>query len=157
MRAVKEWLFRGDDLEHERSRREDFDPIAEGQRYDLASDVSAAIWDHVRREATNREGLCDEDLARERFTTLAKRIAERGGQLGPAVGKWTQVDAASSAASVGNVLTASAPHKTTLVLTREGLARVGLNRDPDRTTPRGLERVTPEESLGFLRSAMGAC
>src|SRR5689334_3196429 len=83
-RAVTERLFRGDVFEHNRSRRKDFDPIAEGKRYGLVPDVSAAIWEHARREATNHHGVCDEDLAREHFTKRAKRIAEHGGELGAA-------------------------------------------------------------------------
>jgi len=82
---VRERLFRGDLFEHERSRREDFDPIAEGKRYGLAPEVSAALWEHVRREATNSDGLCDENAARARFAQLAELIAGRGGQLGPSL------------------------------------------------------------------------
>jgi hypothetical protein len=74
---VRERLFRGDLFEHERSRREDFDPIAEGKRYGLAP-VSASLWEHVRREATNSDGLCDENAARFRFAQLAE-LMRRGG------------------------------------------------------------------------------
>src|SRR4051812_17436899 len=102
---MKDRFCRGDEFEHGHSPQEDFDPIAVGKQYSLAPDVSVMIWDHVRREATNRDGLCDEDRARERFAQVAKRIAEHGARLGPAPFKSTQVDATgSSAASVRNVL-----------------------------------------------------
>jgi hypothetical protein len=153
---VKERRLRGDNFGHARSRREDFDPIAEGQRHGLAPAVSAAVWDRVRREVTNGEGLCDEDLARERFAEVAKRIAARREQLGPRIGKWTQVDAASSADAVGDVLTTPAAHKTTLVPADHGHARLGAELGPSRATRRELEQVSPEESLGFLRGALGA-
>lgn len=154
---MKERLFRGDGFEHERLRREDFDPIAEGKRYGLAPDMSAAIWDHVRREATNRDGLWDEDRARERFAQLAESIAERGGKLGPAPFKSTQVEvAASSNATVRNELADPVPGRMTRMLARvSGYARVGLRQDLGRTTLAASEPdsdlCAPEDSLGFVR------
>jgi len=93
---VKDRLFRGDDFEYERSRREDFDPIAEGKRNGLGAELSRTIWDHARREATSHHGLCDESLAREIFAQITKRIAEHDGQPGAAPGKTTQVDVVSA-------------------------------------------------------------
>jgi hypothetical protein len=150
-------MLRGEGLEPGRSRREDFDPIAEGKRYGLGPEVSAAIWKHVRREATTHNRLCDENLARERFAQLAKRIAERGGQLGPAPFKWTQVDVAASGGSpVGHALADSVPGKTTQLLAHTcGRARVGLSRDPGPTTlladQADSDICTPEDSRMFFR------
>jgi Domain of unknown function (DUF4157) len=155
-RAVTERLLRGDAFEHDRSRREDFDPIAEGKRYGLAPDVSAAIWEHARREATNHHGVCDEDLARERFTKLANRVAERGGRPGAAPFHWTQVDVASSAAPTGDVLAALVPGRTTRVLARvSDLTGIAFERDRGRTTLStgqvDSDVSTPEDSRGFFQ------
>jgi hypothetical protein len=152
---VKERLLRGDGIEPERSRREEFDPIAEGKRYGLAPEVSAAIWEHVRRGATNPHGVCDENLARERFAQLAKRIAERGGQLEAAPFRWTRVDAASSVAQSGNALADPVPGKTTRLLAGvSGRAGIGLHGAPGRTTlstgQADSDVCTPEDSRRFL-------
>lgn len=151
---MRERLLRGDGLE--RSRREDFDPIAEGQRYGLAPEVSKTIWERARREATNRHGVCDEDLARECFVRLATRVAQHGAQLGAVPFHRTQFDAATSAAPRGNVLANPVPGRTTLVLARaSGRASIGLDRDPGRTTllsGYGVADVcTPEDSRGFFQ------
>jgi Domain of unknown function (DUF4157) len=149
-------LFRGDDVGHSRGRADDFDPVAEGAQYRLTPEVSLAIWEQVRREATNHDGQCAEDLARARFMELAQRIAERGGQLGPSPFKWTQVDVASGAAPAGIRLGEPVPGKTTQMLARgSGRARSGLPRVPGRTTLVASlgysDTCTPQDSRGFLR------
>jgi hypothetical protein len=152
---VRERLFRGDGVDHARSRREDFDPIAEGKRYGLAPEVSAALWEHVRREATNSEGVCDENAARERFAQLAELIARRGGQLGPEPFHWTQIDVASGRLPPGNLLAERVPGRTTLVLAETSArARVALGV-PGRTTlvaqHVASEVGSLDDSQGFFR------
>ncbi|MGH2907180.1 MAG: hypothetical protein ACRDKI_10490, partial [Solirubrobacterales bacterium] len=122
-------------FEHERSRREDFDPIAEGNHYGLTPEVSAALWEYVRREATRSDGLCDEHAARVRFAQLAELLARRGGQLGPEPFHWTQIDAAAGRVPQGNFLGERVPGRTTLVLAEASArARVALQGVPGRTT-----------------------
>src|SRR5882762_5901286 len=128
-------MFQGDVFEHERSRREDFDPIVEGKRYGLAPEVSVVLWEHVRREATNSDGLCDENAARARFAQLAELIAGRGGQLGPEPFHWTQIDVALRRVPPDNLRAERVPGRTTLVLTEASArTRVALSGVPGRTT-----------------------
>lgn len=47
-RLLRGDVFEGDVFEHERSNQWDFDPIAEGKRYGLAPEASAALWERVR-------------------------------------------------------------------------------------------------------------
>ncbi|MGH9884651.1 MAG: hypothetical protein ACREBE_03935, partial [bacterium] len=132
---MRERLFRGDVFEHERSRREDFDPIAEGQRYGLDPEVSAALWEHLRRDATNSDGVCDENVARARFVELAELIARRGGRLGPEPFHWTQIDVAAGRVPPDNLLAERVPGRTTLALAEASArARVTLSGVPGRTT-----------------------
>lgn len=143
-------------FEHERSRREDFDPIAEGKRYGLAPEVSAALWEHVRWEATNSDGVCDENAARAQFAQLAELIARRGGQLGPEPFHWTQIDVASGRLPPDNLLAERVPGRTTLVLAEASArARVALGEVPGRTTlvahHATAEVGSLDESRGFFR------
>lgn len=132
---MRERLFRGDVFEHERSRREDFDPIAEGKRYGLAPEVSAALWEHVGREATNSDGVSDENAARARFAQLAELIARRGGKLGTEPFRWTQVDVALGRLPPDDPLAKRVPGRTALVLAEASpRARVALGGVPGRTT-----------------------
>lgn len=153
---MRERLFRGDRSEHVRSRREDFDPIAEGKRHGLAPEVSIALWEHVRREATNSEGVCDENAARERFAQLAELVARRGGQLGSEPGHWTQIDVASGRVPPDNFLAERVPGKATLVLAEASArARVAFSGVPGKTTL-VASHAAPEvdllaESRGFFR------
>ncbi|HWO23230.1 MAG TPA: DUF4157 domain-containing protein [Kofleriaceae bacterium] len=155
---MKEWLFRGEDRERNSSRRKDFDPIAEGRRYGLAPDVSIALYERVRNDATRHDGLWDEALVRERFAQMASRIAERGGQLGPAPFKWTQTEAAASQDWASAVLADPGRGSSAQRLARAaGPAYFGVGRAPGRTTLVASEAVsssdasTPAASLGFLR------
>ncbi len=152
---MRERLFQGDVFEHERSRRVDFDPIVEGKRYGLTPEVSAALWEHVRREATNSDGVYDENAARERFAQLAELIARRGGQLGPEPFHWTQIDVASDLPLPDNLLAERVPGRTTLVLAEASArARVALGV-PGRTTlvanHAASEVGSLDESRGFFR------
>ena len=154
--AVRERLLHGDVFEHERSRREGLEPVAGGQRYGLTLEVSTALWEYVRREATNRDGLCDENAARERFAQLAEFIAKRGGQLVPEPFHWTQIDVASGRVAAGNPLAGRVPGRTTQVLAAASLrARVALGEVPGRTTLTANQGdaggCSPEESRGFFR------
>jgi hypothetical protein len=153
---MRERLFRGDGVEHARSRREDFDPIAEGKRYGLAPEVSAALWEHVRREATNWEGVRGENAARERFAQLAELIAGRGGQLGPEPFHWTQIDVASGRLPPDNLLAERVPGRTTLVMAEASAhTRVALRGVPGRTTLVAQYATSEvgslDESRGFFR------
>jgi len=146
---MKDRRFRGDGYNQHRSGPGDFDPIVEGERHGLAPDVSAAIWDYVRRDApTTRDGFNDESVVRERFDQVAKYVAARGGRLAPWPGKRTRVDVlASGRAPVGNVFAPPVPGKTTLVMAQ--LSRhAGLGRTPGRTTLVIEEASTPESRLG---------
>ncbi len=152
---MRERLFRGDAFEHDRTRREDFDPIAEGTRYGLAPEVSVALWEHVRRDTTNSDGVCDENAARARFAQLAERIARRGGQLGPEPFHWTQIDVAWGHLPPDNLLAERVPGRTTLVLAEASpRARVALGV-PGRTTLVAQHVASDvgslEESRGFFR------
>jgi hypothetical protein len=149
--VVKERFFRGDD----RSRGEYFDPIAEGKRYGLTPEASAAIWARLCFEATNY-GLYDEEKVRERFRQAAERVADRGGRLGPTPGKWTQSDVASGNAPVRDVLAEPVPGRTTLVLAHaSGRARVASSQVPGRTTlvasQAASDVYTPQDAAGFCR------
>src|SRR4051794_12765412 len=90
---MKDWSFRGEDLRRGRQPRPEFDPIAEGAKYDLAAEVSSKIWKHACLAATDRDGNRDELQAQERFHELATRIQARGGRLHPDAGKVTRVEA----------------------------------------------------------------
>ena len=130
-------LFRGDEFEHRRSRGGDFDPVAEGELHGLDPRVSRVIWDVARREVTDSNGACDEDRARVRFETLAKRVAERGGKLGPGLGKRTLVEVeASDDAGSADVLASDVPGRTmrTEGASQAAPSRRGVHRDPGRRT-----------------------
>jgi len=57
---MKDRSFRGDDREPGRKPGVAFDPVVEGAKYGLSADMSQRLWKTVQREATDREGLCDE-------------------------------------------------------------------------------------------------
>jgi hypothetical protein len=71
--------------------RDAFDPIVEGARYRLSPELSLAIWDRVRRDATDSTGRIDPEQAVQRFHEIAARIAARGGRLTPDIGRLTRV------------------------------------------------------------------
>jgi hypothetical protein len=56
--------------------RNDFDPIAEGARHQLASETSIELWDYVARLLADY-GSRDEHLNRQCFREAAARIARR--------------------------------------------------------------------------------
>ena len=80
-------LFRGADYDHHVHGRDDFDPVAEGSRYQLPEDESLRLWEQARVHSTDGNGRFDEDLARQRFHAAAMRAAQHGGRLRPAPGK----------------------------------------------------------------------
>jgi hypothetical protein len=151
---VKERLFRGDVFEHGHAPREDFDPTAEGQRYGLSLEVSAALWEQVRRAATSRDGLCDEQAARAQFAKLAELVAKRGGQLGPAPFHWTHVDVASGRVPSDNPLEERVAGKTTRVLSEEAAHAHVAEGAPRRTTlvasQATSEVSSPDETRAFF-------
>lgn len=73
-------------------KRDHFDPVVEGARHRLSSDLLLAIWERVCVDATDSFGSCDMQQARQRFHEIARRIAERGGRIRPDVGRLTRVD-----------------------------------------------------------------
>jgi len=60
---MKERSFRGDDLEPGRKSSPVLDPVVEGVALGLSADVALEIWEHVCREATDRDGNLDEPRA----------------------------------------------------------------------------------------------
>jgi hypothetical protein len=54
------------ELERQRAR-DAFDPVVEGARYRLSPELSLAIWDRVRRDATDSTGRLDSEQAKQRF------------------------------------------------------------------------------------------
>jgi hypothetical protein len=68
-----------------------FDPGLEGSRHGISRDLSLAIWERVRADATDSEGRCNMGEARRRFHELAALLAARGGRLQSAVGRTTRV------------------------------------------------------------------
>ncbi|HEU4728254.1 MAG TPA: DUF4157 domain-containing protein, partial [Kofleriaceae bacterium] len=148
-----ERLIRSDVFEHELSNRQDFDPIAEGKRYGLAPEVSAALWERVRREATTSDGRCDENAARAGFARLAELIARSSGQLGPEPFHWTQTDAALGRLAPANLLAERVPGKTTRVLAESSApAHVALRGVPGRTT---LAANHADPDVGSIDEARG--
>lgn len=71
--------------------RDDFDPVAEGERHGLSRELSLATWDRISAEATDSAGRQDAEDARRRFRDLAARIQARGGRLRPDAGRLTRV------------------------------------------------------------------
>ena len=110
-------MFRGGDFERVRARGSDFDPVIEGQKHQLGPEVSLAIWERVRPEVTDRDGEPDEPRAQERFRQVARRVAARHGQLGPAPGRLTRVEAeAWGADPESDVFADAQPGRTTRVM-----------------------------------------
>jgi hypothetical protein len=56
--------------------------------------VCLEIWERVRRASRSPDGKIDDDRAQRRFHKVAKRVSARGGQLVPAPGKRTLIEAA---------------------------------------------------------------
>ncbi|TMQ14194.1 MAG: DUF4157 domain-containing protein [Deltaproteobacteria bacterium] len=110
------WMY-PPEIERERERAR-FDPIVEGARHRLSRELSLAIWDRVRADATDAAGRCDTELAGRRFHELAARIAVRGGRLRPDIGRATRVGVEAGddwLASWTTELRLSAPGRDTLV------------------------------------------
>jgi len=83
------WM-RPHELERDQ-RRDGFDPVVEGARYQLSRELSLALWKRVCTAATDGAGRCDTEQAAQRFHAIAARIAARGGRLRPDVGRLTRV------------------------------------------------------------------
>jgi hypothetical protein len=81
------WM-RPPDLDRDR-KREPFDPVAEGVRYRLASELLLAVWKRACADATDGSNRRDTEQAQQRFHAIAKRIAARGGRLRPDPGRLT--------------------------------------------------------------------
>lgn len=78
----------------ERSRERDvFDPLAEGARYHLASELLLEIWRRACADATDGSGRRDAPCAEQRFHELAGRVAARGGRRHPDPGRISRVAA----------------------------------------------------------------
>lgn len=78
------------ELERQREQSR-FDPVAEGARHGLSSELSLAIWERARADATDGMARLDADQAQRRFHDVAARIQTRGGRLAPEVGRLTRV------------------------------------------------------------------
>lgn len=89
-RAMTERLLYPPELEP-RANRDRFDPELEGSRHGLSRELSLALWERVRADATDGDGRCNMDEARRRFHQLAARLAARGARPQPAVGRTTRV------------------------------------------------------------------
>jgi hypothetical protein len=68
-------------------KRDRFPPELGGSRYGLSRELSLAIWERVRADATDSSGRCNVDEARRRFHEIAARLAARSGILQAAIGR----------------------------------------------------------------------
>lgn len=64
-----------------------FDAVAEGTRHGLVPEVSHAIWERARADATESDGRWEQAQAARRFHEIAARVAARGGTLRPDAGR----------------------------------------------------------------------
>jgi hypothetical protein len=96
-----------------------FEPAVEGARRGLSREVSLAIWERLRADATDSAGRCDEELARQQFDELAARIAACSGRVQPEPGRLTragtETDRGSRAAWSSDEWRLRAPGRETLV------------------------------------------
>ena len=160
---MSERLFRGGDPGHSRYQ---FDAAAEGKRYGLSLEEVTFLWDLVRRQSTNKEGVLDEPRARARFAELAELASiqggqPQGGQIQPAPGKVTQMDPPGGGGSRRDVFATQVPGKTTRVLAQaSSYARGSTTGVPGRTTlvasAAGADSWTPADSLRSFRVAVRA-
>lgn len=61
-------------------RAHQFDPVAEGARFQLSSETALALWHYVTRQLA-RYGSRNEELDQQCFCEAAARLAARTGQL----------------------------------------------------------------------------
>lgn len=145
--------------------REWFDPIVEGARHRLSRELSLAIWQQVRTDATDSAGRCDVEQARRRFHEIAARVAARGGRLRPDVGRTTRVAAGSTESAESYVdslgtwptdLRLHAPGRETLVGAelRRWIGNGYASADPEVTDPTAPRRELP--GAGEVARAMAA-
>jgi hypothetical protein len=115
---MKERWVRGADRERERNR-DRFEPVVEGGRHGLSRELSLALWERVRVDATDGSGRCNTEQAQQRFHELLTRIAARDGRLVPEVGKLTragvEIDDTTSDAWRTHELSPRTPGRETLV------------------------------------------
>jgi hypothetical protein len=105
----------GSGLQH---AHEQFDPVVEGARYGLPRDLSLAIWERSRAEATDRAGRCDVVRARRRFHEIAADLTPRSSGVRSDVGRLTRVGVELESAAtprVRNSLALRVPGRETLV------------------------------------------
>src|SRR5215470_6501953 len=76
-------------LPEQPGERRPFDPLVEGARHGLPSELLLAIWERVRADASDSAGRYSEGTARQLFHELATLIAARGA--GPGIAKRTRV------------------------------------------------------------------
>src|SRR3954469_665881 len=117
-------------------RRDNFDPVVEGARYQLSRELSLALWNRVCSDATDGTGRRDTAQATQRFHAIAARIAARGGRLRPDIGRLTRVgvelDGDSLNAWFDEELGPRVPGRDTLVAAEA--RRRALLRDEPATT-----------------------
>ncbi|MGH7338194.1 MAG: hypothetical protein ACREI7_11475, partial [Myxococcota bacterium] len=107
---MNERLYRGGDRGRGGGRRDDFDAIAEGAKFDLSAEVSLQIWERVCRETSSEEERI------RRFREIADRACRLGGRLQIDPGKITRVEAELYGRDPAwDVFAPSVPGKTTLI------------------------------------------
>jgi hypothetical protein len=149
--SVKERWVRGADREHR--DRDRFDPVVEGAKHALARELSLAIWERVRADATDAAGRCDTEQAAQRFHELAARIAARGGRLVPEVGKLTRTGVEPHSAVLdawrSHELSPRAPGRETLVSaeTRRWMQRDAVATVAHEELDAGAARLTAHHEL----------
>lgn len=130
---TERWLSSGN-FEHADTRHA-FDPVLEGRKLGLGTSVSLEIWSRVCMLSRGPDGQPDEHQAQKRFHETAKRVAARGGQLAPEVGKRTLVEVETRAGvPTSDVFDDPVPGKLTEVEVRAS--------DSDLAQP-GQSTVTP--------------
>jgi len=131
---------------------QDFDPIAEGERYRLSGEVSLAIWDRVCREQVDSLGQHDEQGARQCF----HQVAARAGRLRPGPGRVTLIDAGVDRERFARL----APGKMTLVEAEaQGMHRkrgVFADRVPGRVTLDEIERQQWKRRMAGTENAVSS-
>ena len=153
-------MFRGGRFEPP-NRRIDFDPVAEGKKHGLDPEVSKQLWARVRQELVRPGGRIDEREAQDRFHELAKRVAARGGLLGPGPAKVTLLEASAPGhGAEPDVLAKPVPGRTTQVLVDERRwerRMYGSEEPPVDVEARSVHAEPPDKTeVDVLLEQMGA-
>jgi len=133
------------------SPQERFDPVVEGARHGLSSELSLALWQRARAEPPDSAGRWEVERTRRRFHELAARVAARGARTSSTVGKVTLVGVEIDGVSPGTLntdeLTSRAPGRDTLVAVearrRRALGETSAPELPVSAKAPAPERATP--------------